>query len=160
MIGQRPTVIIIDEIAAHLRQLVSSGSEDVRRQAGAMPVFLKALFEYAAANSNVMVIVTLATRSDAYGQETSDIEELLGEAEGAFQDTMVGHKVHSRPHRNQSFVQRRTQRSRQILKTRLFERIDSESRCCRGRSYQIVLRRPRFQGRHATRRCRPTTRIR
>ena len=35
-----PKLVIIDEIAAHLRALSSSGSEDLRRQAEAVPAFL------------------------------------------------------------------------------------------------------------------------
>lgn len=69
VVGTEPTIVIIDEIAQHLRQLTSSGNPDVRRQAEAIPVFLKNLFELAAARPNVVVIITLATRSDAFGKK-------------------------------------------------------------------------------------------
>ncbi len=84
IVGDTPTVIIIDEIAQHLRQLTSSGNPDVRRMAQAIPPFLKNLFELAAGNPRVAVIITLATRADAYGRETEDLHELLDEAEAEF----------------------------------------------------------------------------
>jgi hypothetical protein len=137
VIGNRPTVIIIDEIAAHLRQLASSGSEDVRRQAGAMPAFLKALFDHAAANQNVIVIVTLATRSDAYGKETSDIEEMLGEAEGAFQQAM--YETRSVLGRSESIIRpAEDYEIAQILKTRLFKHIDPTAAEVAGAAYQVL----------------------
>ena len=123
VVGTKPTVIIIDEIAGHLRQLASSGSEDVRRQAAAVPAALKSLFELAASIPNLVVIVTLATHSDAYGKETNDIEDLLNETEGAFQDAMVDAK--SVLARTESVIKPAEDTEiAQILKTRLFESID------------------------------------
>ena len=43
----KPAIIIVDEIAKYLRAVTSSGSEDVRRMARAIPVFLGNLFEVA-----------------------------------------------------------------------------------------------------------------
>ncbi|MDA8040738.1 MAG: DUF499 domain-containing protein, partial [Actinomycetota bacterium] len=135
VIGDRPTVVIIDEIAAHLRLLSSSGSEDVRRQAEAMPAFLKALFDFASANPHVVVIVTLATRSDAYGKETSDIEEMLSEAEGAFQRSMS--ETRSVLARSESIIRpAEDSEIAQILKTRLFERIDESAAGEAGNAYR------------------------
>lgn len=85
VIGSEPTLVIIDEIAGYLRKLTSSGNDEARRMAASVPVFLKNLFDYAAEHRNVAVILTLATRSDAFGKETSEIEDLLSEAEEAFQ---------------------------------------------------------------------------
>lgn len=80
-LGGQPTVVIIDEIAQYLRQITSAGSEDVRRMAQAVPVFLKNLFEVAGDASNrVVVIVTLASTANAYGKETDEISELMDEA--------------------------------------------------------------------------------
>jgi hypothetical protein len=123
VLGTTPTVIIIDEVAAHLRQLLSSGSEDARRQATAVPVFLKNLFEYAGAHPNVVVILTLATRSDAFGRETSEIEDLLTEAEEVFQSTLADTK--SALARSESIIRPAEDNEiAQILKTRLFKHID------------------------------------
>jgi hypothetical protein len=78
--GGKPTVVIIDEVAKHLRAVTSSGSEDVRRMAGAIPVFLGNLFEVASDPTNkVSVIITLAATTNAFGAETTEISELTGE---------------------------------------------------------------------------------
>jgi hypothetical protein len=77
LLGDTPTLIIIDELAGHLRQLTSSGNPAVRRQAKAVPVFLKNLSELAAGHPWVAVVLTLATRSDAFGQETDELRDLL-----------------------------------------------------------------------------------
>jgi predicted AAA+ superfamily ATPase len=84
IVGDMPTIIIIDEIAQHLRQLSSSGNPDVRRMAGAIPAFLKNLFELAVGTPSVVVLLTLATAADAYGAETDELSTLLDELEGGF----------------------------------------------------------------------------
>lgn len=76
----KPTVVIVDEIAKYLRAVSSSGSEDVRRMALAIPVFLGNLFEVASDPSNkVSVIITLAATTNAFGAETTEISELAGD---------------------------------------------------------------------------------
>ncbi|MEU2066138.1 ATP-binding protein [Streptomyces anulatus] len=78
--GGKPAVVIVDEIAKYLRAVASSGSEDVRRMAGAIPVFLGNLFEVASDPTNkVSVIITLAATTNAFGAETTEISELTGE---------------------------------------------------------------------------------
>ena len=58
----------------------SSGSEDVRRMARAIPVFLGNLFEVASdPTNNVSVIITLAATTNAFGAETTEISELTGD---------------------------------------------------------------------------------
>ena len=57
----QPTIVIIDEIAQYLRQVADSGSEDVRRSAGQIPVFLKNLLELAMGDPGVVVIISLAS---------------------------------------------------------------------------------------------------
>lgn len=76
----KPTIVIIDEIAKYLRAVSSSGSEDVRRMARAIPVFLGNLFEVASDPTNrVSVIITLAATTNAFGAETTEISELTGD---------------------------------------------------------------------------------
>src|SRR5690606_27033501 len=65
-----PTLVIIDEVAAHMRALGSSGDPDIRRQADAMPSFLFSLFTAAARVGHARVIITLATEHDAFAAET------------------------------------------------------------------------------------------
>jgi hypothetical protein len=123
IVGDKPTVFIIDEIAHYLRQLTSSGNPDVRRQAKAVAPFLKNLFELAAGDPKVVVLITLATRSDAYGRETGELEQLLNEAETDFQESLTdAQSIVSRtgnvikPAEDAEIVQ--------ILKRRLFASID------------------------------------
>lgn len=122
-IGDAPTIIIIDEIAQHIRQCATSGNADVRRMAEAIPVFLKALMQVAAAKTNVVVIVSLATDRDAYGGETTELEMLLNEqvqaAQRAAEDTksvLARHQTIIRPAEDSEIAD--------ILKTRLFSSID------------------------------------
>lgn len=126
LIGDTPTIIIIDEIAQHLRQLVSSGDPDVRRMAEAIPVFLKNLFELASGNPNVVVIITLATRSDAFGKETDELTELLDTSAAdfrtAFAETL---SIVARPTSGGSIVTPASDNEiGEILKRRLFRTID------------------------------------
>ena len=125
-IGDRPTVIIIDEIAQHLRQLVSSGEPEVRRVAEALPVFLKNLFELAAGRSNLVVILTLATRQDAFGRETDELRALLDESAAAHQDALrETESVLNRFTSGSSIVQPAADEEiAEILKRRLFESVD------------------------------------
>jgi hypothetical protein len=124
VVGDEPTIIIIDEIAQHLRQLASSGNAEVRRMADAVPVFLKNLFELAAGNPNTVVILTLATRQDAFGKETDELAELLNEFDGehAFKET---ESIVARFTTGSSIVKPAAdQEIAEILKRRLFKRVD------------------------------------
>ncbi len=125
-IGDEPTVIIIDEIAQHLRQLASSGNSDVRRQADAVPVFLKHLFEVAAGRPNVVVILTLATRQDAFGKETDELNALLEETAGPGHATVQeAQSVLTRFTSGSSIVKPAADEEiAQILKRRIFEHVD------------------------------------
>ena len=111
------------------------GSADTRRLARAIPVFLKNLFELAAGNPRVVVIVTLATAADAYGRETTELADLLDELGGGFQEVLSD---------AQSVLARSGQVIRpagdeeiaEILKRRLFERIDPAAAEQAGSVYQ------------------------
>ena len=138
LIGEEPTLIIIDEIAQHLRQLASSGDPDVRRMAEAIPVFLKNLFELASGNPNVVVIITLATRSDAFGRETDELSELLDSSAAdfrtAFAETL---SIVARPTSGGSIVTPASDiEIGEILKRRLFAAIDAAAASEAGSSYR------------------------
>lgn len=80
MIGGEPTVIIIDEIAHYIRTCASAGRKpDVQSLADSVPAFLKTLAEVAASSSNIVVILTLATRQDAYAAETDEVEQAIAD---------------------------------------------------------------------------------
>jgi Protein of unknown function (DUF499) len=135
IVGDTPTVIIIDEIAQHLRQLSSSGNPDVRRMASAIPAFLKNLFELAIGTPSVVVIVTLATTADAYGTETNELSALLDELEGGFTTALAD---------TQSVLARSGQVIKpaedneigEILKRRLFASIDAGAVAEAGEAYR------------------------
>ncbi|BAY49792.1 AAA family ATPase [Scytonema sp. HK-05] len=75
MQGQ-PTVIILDEIATYLRKAkaVIVGNSDL---AGQVVAFLFALMDLAAACNNLVFVYTLASSSDSFGEETTEIRETI-----------------------------------------------------------------------------------
>ncbi len=83
LVADRPTLIMLDEVARHMRaaQTVQTvtGKSDLAEQTVA---FLMSLFEFAASQEHVCVILTLASRQDAFGKETEALrQELLSEAQ-------------------------------------------------------------------------------
>lgn len=131
----RPTVIIVDEIAQHFRQLAQSGNEDVRRSAAQLPVFLKNLFEVAMGDPNVVVIVTLASSRDAYGKETDELAALMDEAGAEYRDRLE--EAHSVLARSGKVVQPATDNEiGEILKRRLFASIDPAAARAAGDAYK------------------------
>jgi hypothetical protein len=82
--GGKPTVIIIDELAGHLRDTLKADNQVVRNYAEAIPSFLKKLSEVAGDPSNkVVLIVTLASTMNAFGKEANEIATLLDGANDA-----------------------------------------------------------------------------
>lgn len=81
LFGERPVVVMIDEIARHLRsargQQTASGDSTVAQQTVA---FLMTLIEYAASARQCAVVLTLAEQSDAFGEETGALQLELAEA--------------------------------------------------------------------------------
>ncbi len=81
LIDDRPTLIMLDEIARHLRAAkaipTATGKSDLAEQTVA---FLMSLLEFAASKERVVVVLTLADVSDAFGQETADLLEELSDA--------------------------------------------------------------------------------
>lgn len=115
----RPTLVIIDEVAAHLRALSSSGDEAVRRQAEAMPAFLFNLFSAAAQVPTARVVITLATATDAFGAETEQVERTLD------RESRVGHETESVLSRyREVLVPAEDDEIAEILRRRLFASID------------------------------------
>lgn len=78
LIGSRPTLIMVDEIARHLRSAVamptSSGESNLAEQTVA---FLMSLMEYAASQSRVVLVLTMAGQEDAFHAETQTLREAL-----------------------------------------------------------------------------------
>ncbi len=72
----QPTLIILDEIAHHLRvaKATTVGNSDLAEQVVA---FLFSLMDLAAAGSHLVFVYTLAESSDTFGEETTDIREAI-----------------------------------------------------------------------------------
>ncbi len=75
----RPLLIMIDEIARHLRvaSAVEVGSSTL---AGQTIAFLMSLLGLAASRERTVVVFTLATEQDAFAKETDQVREALHEA--------------------------------------------------------------------------------
>ncbi len=81
LIGGGPALIMLDEVARHLRAAkavrTASGKSDLAEQTVA---FLMSLFEYAASRERVAVVFTLADSADAFGKETEELRQAIDEA--------------------------------------------------------------------------------
>lgn len=135
----QPTVVIIDEIAKYFRQVTSSGSEDVRRMAKAIPVFLGNLFEVASdPTNNVSVIITLAAATNAFGDETTEITELLEDATSAASDAVSETAdVLARSVQPSAVIKPADDNEiGEILKTRLFKTVDQDAARAAGDAYR------------------------
>ncbi len=80
LIGDRPALIMLDEIARHLRAAMAvptaSGKSNLADQTVA---FLMSLLEFAASKERCLVVFTLAGESDAFAQETELLRKKLAE---------------------------------------------------------------------------------
>jgi len=81
LIGNRPTLILLDEIARHLRAAQAvptvTGRSDLAEQTVA---FLMSLLEFAASQKQVVLVFTLADSGDAFARETEAVRQALAEA--------------------------------------------------------------------------------
>ncbi|MEJ7784652.1 MAG: DUF499 domain-containing protein [Solirubrobacteraceae bacterium] len=138
--GDRPTIVIIDELASHLRQLVASGDPETRRMAQAIPTFLKNLFELAAASPRVVVIITLATTANAFGKETDELSAMLDETGGDYREVLAD--TQSIAGRVGTIVRPAEDAEiGEILKRRLFDQIDSQAASVAGVAYRALYER-------------------
>ena len=136
----QPTIVIIDEIAKYIRQVTSSGSEDVRRMAKAIPVFLGNLFEVASdPTNNVSVIITLAAATNAFGEETTEMTDLLDDASASAASGAVAETadVLTRAVQPSAVIKPADDTEiGEILKTRLFKTVDQGAARAAGDAYR------------------------
>ena len=132
--GDAPTVIVIDELAQYLRQLVTSASGQVQKVDGSTIHMLKVLFEAATSAPAVRVIVTLATGTKAFGAETTEIETQLFEvaAQGLIDEA---NDVMQRP---MGAIGRpaKDEEIGHILRRRLFEAVDEKAAAKAAEAYK------------------------
>lgn len=76
LLDGRPTLIVLDEIARHLRAARATlvGRSNLAEQVVA---FLFSLMDLAAACNNLVFVYTLAAASDTFGAETNELHELI-----------------------------------------------------------------------------------
>lgn len=133
-IGAAPTVIVIDELAYHIRQLGSSANHRVQAQGDATVASLQSLFEAATAAPAARIVVTLATGTDAYGRETDEVQQELF---GAVSDRLAAETkdVMNRP---KGAIGRPADDSEigLILRRRLFDRVDEQAAAAAGQAYR------------------------
>ncbi len=134
IIGDRPTVIVIDEIAQHLRMLGTSAREEQRNLAAQTIAGLKVLFEAATAAPRARIIVTLATGTEAFEAETAEVAKALLDAE-AQQVLAEAHDVMERP---KGAVGRPAEDDEIgfILRRRLFAEVDESAARAAAQAYR------------------------
>jgi hypothetical protein len=80
LVGDQPTLIMVDEIARHLRTGMAvptaTGQSTLADQTVA---FLMSLLEFAASKERCLVVITLAGETDAFAAETSLLRQKLAE---------------------------------------------------------------------------------
>ncbi|CAN5241144.1 DUF499 domain-containing protein [soil metagenome] len=82
IVGERPTLIMLDEIARYLRTAKAIDTENKKSDLAEQTVaFLMTLIEFAASKPSVVVVLTLADSSDAFGNETDELRQELKEAQ-------------------------------------------------------------------------------
>lgn len=76
LIGDRPTLIVLDEIAQYLRKAkaVKVGNSDL---AGQVVAFLFALMDLAGSCQNLVFVYSLAASSDSFADETAELQETI-----------------------------------------------------------------------------------
>lgn len=80
LIGNQPTLVMLDEIARHLRSAMAvptkTGKSNLAEQTVA---FLMSLLEFASSKENCLVVLTLASEADAFNHETAMLRQSLAE---------------------------------------------------------------------------------
>jgi hypothetical protein len=133
--GDRPCLILLDEIARHLRGAsavaTATGASNLAEQTVA---FLVSLLEFAASREHVVVVLTLADSSDAFGRETDELRSEIGDAR----------KISARTER--VITPTRETEISAIVTHRLFARIDREAARTTADAYGETYRRLLEQG--------------
>ena len=80
LIGDQPALIMIDEIARHLRTAIAiPTATGMNTLADQIVAFLMSLMEFAASKERCLVVLTLASELDAYSKETEFLRQNLAE---------------------------------------------------------------------------------
>ncbi len=81
LVGDKPTLIMLDEVARHLRGAVAVPTATKQSTLADQTVaFLMSLLEFAASKKRCLVVLTLAGQTDAFAPETELLTQKLAEA--------------------------------------------------------------------------------
>ena len=81
LVGDKPTLIMLDEVARHLRGAVAVPTATKQSTLADQTVaFLMSLLEFAASKERCLVVLTLASQTDAFAPETELLTQKLAEA--------------------------------------------------------------------------------
>lgn len=82
LIGDHPTLIMLDEIPRHLRTALGVSLQTGRTTLADQTIaFLMSLLEFAASKERCLVVLTLAGGADAFASETEELRRKLTEAQ-------------------------------------------------------------------------------
>ena len=80
LIGDQPTLIMIDEIARHLRTAIAVPTSTKKSNLAEQTVaFLMSLYEFAASKERCLVVMTLADDTSAFAKETEMVHRAISE---------------------------------------------------------------------------------
>ena len=81
LIGEKPTLIMIDEIARHLRTAIAVPTGTKQSNLAEQTVaFLMSLLEFAASKERCLVVLTLADETSAFADQTAMVRQAIIEA--------------------------------------------------------------------------------
>lgn len=81
IIGEKPTLIMIDEIARHLRTAIAVPTATKQSNLAEQTVaFLMSLLEFAASKERCLVVLTLADDTSAFSAQTAMVRQAIAEA--------------------------------------------------------------------------------
>lgn len=80
LVGNRPALIMLDEIARHLRAAFAVSAESGQSTLADQTVaFMMSLLEFSASKERCLVVLTLAGETDAFAKETEFVRQKLAE---------------------------------------------------------------------------------
>ncbi|MBM4398042.1 MAG: ATP-binding protein, partial [Deltaproteobacteria bacterium] len=148
LVGDGPALIMLDEVARYLRAASAVPTAGGRSTLGEQTIaFLMTLIEFAASKPRVLVVLTLADSSDAFGKETDQIKAKL-----------VSSKAKAKPDLELAEARRISARQERVLTPageneiarivthRLFRSVDPEAGIESAQAYQDYFRMLESQG--------------
>lgn len=127
LLNDRPTLILLDELAPYLRALKTS--PQYAPMAGALAPFLKGLLEAVASSRQAVCVLTLAEASDAFGQETEELGHALTALIGELKSVAARNERTLTPTAGEDEIG-------QIVVHRLFEHVDRGAAAEAARAYR------------------------